>query len=163
MHRYRKYLFIIVILVLIISGCIVFLIQRIDNKCQDSQFTGVWTIEKFEGLAVQHYSPDELDTDVVLEDVVTDEISKYVGKKFIISSNTVLRVSPPSELGYYYSSAEDLFFGYKVPSEIHFEGEIYYEVLEHRKFDSEIRLMTDAAGNTYLDIDGYFYKVKKQD
>lgn len=128
--------------------------DEVISESQNSEFNGTWEIKNFEGVSVQYGD--------ISEEEIKNETSKYIGKKLVISKDTITKVSPPCEWGYEYDTVDDLFFGYKPPSNITFAGKIHYEVLKHNDFDTEIRLMTDGINNAYLDIGGFFYRIEKQ-
>ena len=160
MYRNRCFIFIIVALCLL-SVLFLYMMMNCNsdvNKAasvsKNSEFNGIWEIKTFEGISVQYGD--------ISEEEIRNEISQYIGEQLVISKDTIVGVYPPCEWGYEYDTVEDLFFGYKPPSSIFFEGKIHYEVLDHKEFDTEIRLMTDGLNNSYMDIGGFFYRIEKQ-
>ncbi len=155
-----KYLRYGAVFLTVIICCVAGLFLTVSYKgseYESSKFNGVWKIEKFMGEGQMHI-PGEY---VLSDEEIKKESDKYIGENLTISEDTISEISPPCELGYDYDRAEDLFFGYKPPSNVSFEGKIHYEVLKHRDFDGSLGLMTDGMDNSYLDLDGYFYKIKK--
>lgn len=119
---------------------------------------GEWKLIEFMGTGIQsHISPyvEGYDsTDIEIE----NHKSIYLNSILTINEEFVTNFYPP-EFGYFFEDTEDLFFGYKVPLTL--KAPILYINVEHKNFKNLINFIQDGDGVSYIDIDGYFYKLKK--
>lgn len=90
-------------------------------------------------------------------DHVEDNINEITNSVILFNEDTVTKVFPPSEMGFFYETTNDLYFGYKVQLDL--EAPIIYASVEHVEFNNPISFIKDGAGNTYIEIDYNFYKI----
>ncbi|MDL2302461.1 hypothetical protein LJC58_08915 [Lachnospiraceae bacterium OttesenSCG-928-D06] len=88
-----------------------------------------------------------------------DNINEVTNSVILFNKDTVTKFYPPSEMGYFYENPSDLHFGYKVRLDL--ETPIFYVSMEHVEFNNPISLIQDGVGNTFVEIDYNFYKIKR--
>ena len=98
----------------------------------------------------------------ITQNEIEEHNEMYVGKEISIKSDMVVEYSEGSELGYYYDS-KTLFDLFRTPSSINPEEPILYIVLKHKEFDSEIRIIMGSDEAAFINIDNYYYKLKRVD
>lgn len=92
-------------------------------------------------------------------DHIGDNINEITNSVILFNEYTVTRIFPPSEMGFFYETSNDLHFGYKVQLDL--EAPIVYISIEHAEFSKPINFIQDGAGNTFIEIDYNFYKMKR--
>lgn len=120
---------------------------------------GVWEIVEYLGAAVEYQGAEESETN----QEILDTTEKYLNKKLYLKPQNVIYFLPPTELGYYCSDWDELFFIYRQPA-----NGLEYMVppflcasISLKDCDDYLDIIIDADANALLSVKGQFFQLEK--
>ena len=125
------------------------------------QIAGEWELSEFLGTAVQpHIDPYVEGYEPTTKDI-EEHNTKYLEKRVLIDKDTVISIYPGCELGYYGNNINEVAFVYKPPRTVSLKYPVLYVDVAHKDFEKSNYVFLDVNSKAYIDIDSYFYELKK--
>lgn len=139
--------------------------KNVEEEEQCSEVYGTWEITEYIGYGIDSHAEDICEENNSRDwDAYGGEREELVGQQFEVREDELLYCIPrgENEFGCYVSTYDNMFFGYKPPSnmEVTYPVRRYYLEWDEENF---MYLIFDAEGVAVADIKGDFYYVKSID
>jgi phosphopantothenoylcysteine synthetase/decarboxylase len=128
-----------------------------------SAIYGDWKITEYLGQSVEYHGTEATTNNEKNENekIVKRIKEKYLNKKLHIDSKNITAFSPPTELGYYVSTWNDLFSIYRQPSDIWEDISPPFICISFslKDFDDSLGFIVDTNGIATLVVKGQFFRL----